>query len=134
MNVFELITILSIIYAGYYCSNLFGNWHEPFGRIIGFLLGCLLTIIVYIALRFVIHVGNRRPKCKTGKCSHKDYKLVGIGKNNNLIFICSCGIKYSQDKYRFSEILEDGTTRPYLYRKGIIFKKWIADDVRVAVS
>jgi hypothetical protein len=60
MNLFELLTITSIIAAGYFSGKFFSTTYGTAGWIGGFVFGCLTAIIIYMLFRRLIGVTGKK--------------------------------------------------------------------------
>lgn len=128
MNLFELLMFASIIAAGYFCGKWMGVYYGIVGWIIGFILGSSLAVAAWFALNKLIRLRAKwrpiRPICKNGKCPARVYKLLEC--KERVVFQCRCGTKYLKNGRRFMEMLDDGSTKPYMRRCGL-FGKWEKD-------
>ncbi len=128
MNIFELLTFLAFIVAGYFCGKLLGLYYGIIGWVVGVAIGIALAICVWIGLDKLIRQWYKwrpfRPVCKKGKCFTHDYRLIECSQMD-ITLQCRCGTKYlyRENERRFMEILEDGTIVPYMKRKGA-FGRW----------
>lgn len=76
-----------------------------------------------------------RPACKRGKCRSSDYCwdeedfqrfLKDHGPRKWTVFVCKCGDRYLRQGRCFSELLPDGTTKPYMcYPR--LWRRWRAN-------
>lgn len=115
MNIFELLYIVLVCAVGYISGKFLSLYIGVTGWILGFPLGCFLMIFAYMKVSRLISQCNENdlPICKNGKCKTGDYDIVDVTENGT-IFCCNCGTRYLCTKRYFSEILSDGTTKPYL--------------------
>jgi hypothetical protein len=56
MNIFELLTVVGVITAGYFCGKYFGLHYGIAGWIGGFVLGSLIAIAAYCIFRRLIGI------------------------------------------------------------------------------
>lgn len=126
INIFELIIFVLFIICGSYSGKLLAVYFGLAGRIIGFVVGFSLAVLVYY---LIMHFWNKwfpiDPPCKNGKCLSNDYELVERNQDGT-VYRCKCGTKYFKKLPRFKEMLDDGSTKPYMRRKGI-FGRWEKD-------
>jgi uncharacterized protein YqgC (DUF456 family) len=54
MNIFELLTVLGVLAAGFFCGKYAGSHFGAVGWIVGSVIGCLMAIAVYCGLRKLI--------------------------------------------------------------------------------
>jgi len=129
MNLIELITLLSIICAGYACGKFIGSHFGIIGWIVGVFIGALGAIAGWFALWKLGDIYEKwrpfRPICKKGKCSSDDYNLVQ-SLEDGAIFRCKCGTQYFRSGRRFLELLDNGETVAYMKRRGL-FGRWEPD-------
>lgn len=120
MTIFELLQVSAVIAAGYSCGKLLSVRYTIAGWIAGFVLGCLSAIAVrWVLLTWLIHLENKwwpvRPPCKNGTCYAGDYVLIQVlDRGEATVYRCSCGTDYLRRERQFMELLEDGSTRPYM--------------------
>lgn len=60
MNIFELLTVVGVIAAGYFCGKYFGYHYGLLGWIGGFLLGCIFAVTAYCLFRRLIGVTGKK--------------------------------------------------------------------------
>jgi len=123
MNIFELLTVLAIIAAGYFGGKLLALHLGLAGWIVGSLLGCGLAILAYRAFRFLLKFSDKwlppRPPCKNGKCFYDDYEFVEAKQDGSAVFRCKCGTKYIQNLPYFKELLPDDSVKPYMKKNNV---------------
>ena len=131
MNIFELLTVLAIIVAGYFGGKLLALHLGLMGWIVGSILGCVLAILAYQVFRFLLKLSDKwlppRPPCNNGKCFYDDYEFVEAKQDGDAVFRCKCGTKYIQSLAYFKEILSEGSLKPYMKKNKI--GQWIPDNV-----
>jgi MFS family permease len=123
VNIFELGLVLAIITVGYFCGKWLGFHCGVVGWILGFLVAIILGGAGLVIMRKLLVLWHKwrpfRPPCKNGKCSNDDYEFVEFSEDG-VILRCRCGLKYSHKGRYFMEILDDGSTRPYMKRHGCL--------------
>jgi hypothetical protein len=130
VNLFEIIWLLAIIFWVYHCAKWFGIYFGVFGWVIGFVVGIVSALIAWVILDKLVSLWAKLrphlPKCRKCNCSSIDYKLLKCSQDS-AIWQCRCGTKYARIakkilnpmvEQHFMEILDDGTTKPYMKRKG----------------
>jgi len=136
MNIFELAVVAAFIAAGYFCGKWLGLQYGVVGWIAGFLLGVTFGGSGFIGLRKLLNIWYKcrplRPICKEGKCSSDDYEIIECLKGR-VVFRCQCGTKYLKKGQFFMEILDDGSTIPYMRRNGIL-GSWIRVPENIQAS
>jgi hypothetical protein len=60
VNIFELLTVIGVIVAGYFCGKYFGLHYGLGGWIGGSVLGSLLSIAAYCIFRRLIGVTDKK--------------------------------------------------------------------------
>lgn len=60
MNIFELLTVIAVIAAGYFCGKYCGQEHGIVGWVFGFPLGCILAIVAYCLFRRLIGTTGKK--------------------------------------------------------------------------
>lgn len=121
MNIFALIVVILFIASGYLVGKFLALYYGLLGWIVGFLIGFFLALLLYYLL---MHYWNKwfpcQPTCKKGKCTEKDYELVEYNqKDGTFVFRCKCGTKYFQNLPYFSEMLPDGSMKPYMKKNSL---------------
>jgi hypothetical protein len=128
LNIFELLMFSSIAAAGYICGKWLSIYYGIIGLFSGIILGASLALGAWLVLFKLSHLYVKwhpiRPICKNGKCSFRNYKLLEW--KDRVVFQCRCGTKYLKKGRRFMEILDDGSTKPYMKIHGF-FGKWKED-------
>jgi hypothetical protein len=126
MNIFELMTLIAIIIASYFCGKWLGSQYGIIGWILGLILGSTLGVTAFVVLHRLIDIWYKwrplRPICRQGKCSSDDYELIELS-NAGAVFRCRCGMKYLKNNRCFMEILDDGSTCAYM-RRHSMFGRW----------
>ncbi|MCO5062717.1 MAG: hypothetical protein M9963_12120 [Kiritimatiellae bacterium] len=56
MNIFELLTVLFVAAAGYFCGKYFGGNYGVIGWIGGFIAGVFLAVMAYCGFRRLIGI------------------------------------------------------------------------------
>ena len=68
MNVIELLTVFLILFVGWLVGKSLDALLGTFGMVAGFILGCILAIVIYSILRAHMDLSFRwpmfRPRCK----------------------------------------------------------------------
>ena len=96
------------------------------GILSGGITGCLMLLVMQRLYVTSQAFRNRLPRCKAGKCTADDY-TVGVRENRPTL-VCRCGDVYALAKDErgaiigLDEVLPDGSTRPYMMRRG---KEWV---------
>lgn len=131
MNIFTLIILITLIAIGYFSGELlaryFGVYGWLWGSFLGFTIpGLLYSLVIgYINKHFPLH-----PKCSTGECTSKDYKIVEYDEGNGTcVFLCKCGNKYVFNYPYFRKLLSDDSTQPYM-KKNKATGKWVKEEER----
>lgn len=140
MNLVQLITLVAIVACGRSCARILGARYGPIGGAIGFVVGCLVAVGIYLLLRPLYWAHKGYPLCKNGKCRSKDYTFIGgqldlINKVRGGYLRCSCGTTYllEIEPRRLLEVCEDGKIRPYMVQRGYKyhwFPIWEPDEGR----
>jgi hypothetical protein len=129
------------IHCGFWLASRFGTVAGVFGFVLGFVAGLAALFGIGWLLDIVSKLLRPPfPPCKEGKCSsYEDYKLIESAESEEdkwaTTRLCKCGRKYLMKRLSLFgyaeawEILEDGTTRPYMKyvrRFGILgrWEKW----------
>lgn len=72
MNIFELLTVVGVIAAGYFSGKYLGLHYGLAGWIGGFILGSVVTVLAYCVFRRLIGVTSKKES--PPPCSGPDHK------------------------------------------------------------
>ncbi len=122
MTVIELLWFSLVVLIGYCLGKLLSYHFGIAGWFVGFPFGCLVGIFALRIIGTLIDPWNKGepnlPVCRSGKCHFENYEFIKDTKEG-IVFRCACGVKYLFTGQRFMELLDDGTTRPFMKRSGI---------------
>ncbi len=122
---FLLASFLSIFWGGYVAST-----HGRTGFLVGAVAGlCLATgiTVVWYLLRWIYRrYWSSLPQCKKGLCGRRHYRYVGSS-GLGTEYVCACGNRYFKCLNEFRELMPDGSTIPYMIRRGV-FRRWETND------
>lgn len=120
--VFLLMSVVVGGIIGWGLGREYGLIGMAIGAVAGGLAGVVFVYAIWGALwligRFWYLWRPLRPVCRSGCCREGDYELVEVS-GTRTVWLCGCGTKYVRSGRLFSELLPDGTTRPYMRRGGI---------------
>jgi len=124
MNIFDLGTLVAIIFCAYFVGKFLALSFGVLGWIIGLVVGGSIPLLLRKGLvLFLDKCIPTRPPCKNGTCHMLDYKIIeSIEKDQSVLLRCKCGTKYVQRFPYFMELLDDGTTKPYMKKIWGIWK------------
>jgi hypothetical protein len=130
MTLIELSYCVFIILCAYFLGHNLGHRWGTTGWLVGIPIGAILGILFPEGLsKLYYRFWPPFPRCRRGRCGDKDYLTVRIGPGGQVVQ-CRCGdkylIRYEKGEKLFRELMEDGSTRPYLARK--YFRKWKPDS------
>jgi hypothetical protein len=118
MNIILIILIIIFVACGYQVGELFSAYFGAIGKVVGSVVGFFLAVF---SQQLIWYFWNKwfpvDPPCKNGKCLSDDYEIVGCNQDGT-VYRCKCGTKYLKKLSYFKEILEDGTTKPYMVSQG----------------
>ncbi len=127
----ELIALMVLVAVGAAVAVYAGNAFGPFGYLVGFVVGVIGVIGAFTVL-IAIDTQWRRgspflPMCRERKCGAEDYvairyKILG---EQEVIWECRCGSKYTRRGRRVFEVLQAGEIRPYMIWRS--FRCWSPD-------
>ncbi len=133
MTVIELAFFLVHVIAGVFLGSLL---FEPFGTtgaIGGFMLGFSFSFgLLWASSMFHDYMKEqypRRPRCRRGECRWDCYRWKE-DQDGGALFRCNCGDLYLRKGREFLEVLQDGSTRPYMIKKR--FHGWQPVETRCA--
>jgi hypothetical protein len=128
VTLIELIVFLINVAMGVAISCLAGGRYGLTGYIVGFPIGFVSLICVLAAMAWLDDMWRRGrpsfPVCRNGKCRAGEYRYSQV--EGRLVCRCQCGTEYKRAGRRFSEVLPDGSIRPYLVWRA--FRGWYPDD------
>jgi hypothetical protein len=118
VNLINLVRFASVPALGYYIGRVAAESYGGSGWIAGGIAGGLLAICANVGLSkgadLWTTVRPVRPVCRLGRCSAEDYEVLEVGVES-AVLLCRCGTRYRRSGPRLMELLEDGSTRPYMY-------------------
>lgn len=142
------ITLIDILFlavagaVGIKCGSWLASHFGTLVGVVGFVLGFIAGLVALFAFGWLLDIVSKLlrppfPPCKEGKCfSYEDYDIVesaGAEKDEcGTVRLCKCGGKYLMKGFSLlgynevCEILENGTTRPYMkYKRHCrVFGRW----------
>jgi hypothetical protein len=128
MNIFDLGTLIAIIFCAFFVGKCLALSFGVLGWIIGVFIGGSIPILMRQGLFFFLFLFldkyfPSRPPCKNGTCHAHDYSIIEyIAIDRTVLLRCKCGTKYVQRFPYFMELLEDGTPKPYMKKIWGIWK------------
>ncbi|MBN1806661.1 MAG: hypothetical protein JW837_15540 [Sedimentisphaerales bacterium] len=139
IRLIDVVFLSVALFAGIECGRWVGSTYGIIGHIAGFVLGAIAALTFLFSfiyfLGFVLNLCRPHlPVCKENKYSRGHYTYIqSLDNGAGDVFSCKCNRKYimKRDKgfHYYKEVLElldDGTTRPYMIyvKRFIIFGRW----------
>jgi len=115
VNLFEVVLFIVVFVAGVVCAGVAGQRFGGVGLVLGFAVGSATTLLV---LRVLLRRGNEAaslPPCRMPEDRKHRYRAEK-GTDGEALFECSCGACYVLDAKHFTQLLKDGSLRPYMKR------------------